>query len=227
MNQKKATPKPESKPQGKVAEFLQSEQLGTQEVVAAIGGIRGLVETTVPALAFLTVYGITQQLWWAVGLAVATSVAAIIIRAAQRVSVQPAVNGLVAVAISAALALWTGRAEDNYLIGLWGSAIYAVALSISLLVGWPAVGIVVGLLTSDWSWRTQRRTKVAYMVLTLVWLGVFLARFLVQLPLYLDGNVAGLGITRIIMGTPMFALALVVTWVVVKGLRSPAVKENG
>ena len=41
---------------------------------------------------------------------------------------------------------------------------------------------------------------------TLLWVGMFSARLLVQLPLYLAGAVVALGVARTAMGIPVFAL---------------------
>lgn len=207
-------------PKQRLGKFLQSEQLAASDIVAAIGGVRGLVETTIPALAFLAVYSMTSDLWLSVAVSVGAAALAIVVRAVSRLPLQPAVNGLVAVAISALIALLSGRAEDNYLIGLIGSGVLAGVTITSVIAGWPLIAVVVSFVTGDWSWRTSRRAKYAYAALTLLWFSIFTLRFVVQLPLYLNGDVTALGSTRVIMGTPLTALALVLTWVIVKGLRA-------
>jgi hypothetical protein len=55
-------------------------------------------------------------------------------------------------------------------------------------------------------------------LLTVVWLGLFVGRLVVQLPFYFAGNVEALGATRLIMGVPLYALLLVFSWLVVRAV---------
>jgi hypothetical protein len=54
--------------------------------------------------------------------------------------------------------------------------------------------------------------------LTLVWVAMFAARLLVQLPLYFSGNVELLGTLRLLMGIPLYAPLLVLSWLVVRAV---------
>jgi hypothetical protein len=66
-------------------------------------------------------------------------------------------------------------------------------------------------------WREDRRVLRAYTWLTLLWLVVFLARVVVQAPLYQANAVGWLGTTSLLLGLPLFGAALVVTlWVVAR-----------
>ena len=47
---------------------------------------------------------------------------------------------------------------------------------------------------------------------------MFAARLLVQVPLYLAGEVALLGIARLVMGVPLWGLTLWLTWLLVRGV---------
>ena len=67
-----------------------------------------------------------------------------LVRFAAKSQPTQAIAGLIGVAASAALALWTGRAEDNYVLGFYTNAAYGTAMLVSLLVGWPLIGLVVG-----------------------------------------------------------------------------------
>jgi hypothetical protein len=150
-----------------------------------------------------------------VGLAVVFTIVRIVTKG------QPtqAIAGLIGVLASAALALWTGNARDNYVLGFFTNAGYALALLVSLLVRWPALGLIVGFLMGDGlAWRDDRRKYRAAQFLTLVWIGLFVARLVVQVPLYLVDNVEALGATRLLMGVPLYALVLVFTWLVVRAV---------
>jgi hypothetical protein len=197
--------------------IARDESLTPADLVGALGGVRGLAEAILPGLVFLVVYTFTRELVWALAASVGLAIVFTVARLATRSRPTQAIAGLVGVAASAALALWTGRAEDNYVIGFYTNAVYAIGILVSLLVRWPIVGLVVGFLMGDGTaWRHRKRTYRAMQFLTLVWLGLFVARLVVQLPFYFAGNVEALGATRLLMGVPLYALLLVFSWLVVR-----------
>ncbi|MBF4569210.1 DUF3159 domain-containing protein [Plantibacter sp. VKM Ac-2880] len=188
-------------------------------LLAAMGGVRGIAEAILPGLVFLIVYTLTFDLVPSIVAPVALGVLFAIARLVQRQPVTQAVGGLLGIALSAALALLSGRAEDFYVLGFWTNGAYAVALLVSVLVGWPAVGLVAGyLMGSGTSWRTHPGQRRAMRWLTLVWVAMFAARLLVQLPLYFSGNVELLGTLRLLMGIPLYAPLLVLSWLVVRAV---------
>jgi hypothetical protein len=66
-------------------------------------------------------------------------------------------------------------------------------------------------------WRQDRRMLRAYTWLTLMWAATFIARVVVQGPLYRSNEVGLLGTTSLLLGIPVTAVALVVTlWVVAR-----------
>lgn len=207
-------------------ELAGEERLTPRDVLKAVGGVRGILEALLPGLVFLVVYSVLTSfagrnaqealvpaLIASVGLAVVFTVARIVAKG------QPtqAIAGLVGVLLSAALALWTGDARDNYVLGFFTNAGYALALLVSVFVRWPVVGLIVGFLMGDGTaWRGERRKVRIAQFLTLAWVGFFLLRLVVQVPLYLVDNVQALGLTRLLMGVPLYALMLVFTWLVVR-----------
>lgn len=60
-----------------------------------------------------------------------------------------------------------------------------------------------------------------YQAATWLWVGMFVLRLAVQVPLYVTGTVGWLGTARLVMGIPLFALTLWVTWLLVRRDRSP------
>ncbi|MCP2367730.1 hypothetical protein BCL57_001889 [Agromyces flavus] len=199
--------------------IAREDSLTPADLIGALGGIRGLAEAILPGLVFLIVYTFTRELVWALVASVGLAVVFTIVRFITRSQPTQAIAGLIGVGASAALSLWTGRAEDNYVLGFYTNAAYATALLVSLLVRWPLVGLVVGFLMGDGTeWRRRKRTYRAMQFLTLVWLGMFVARLLVQVPFYFAGNVEALGATRLLMGVPLYALLLVFSWLVVRAV---------
>nr|BFF11326.1 hypothetical protein GCM10025699_26290 [Microbacterium flavescens] len=54
--------------------------------------------------------------------------------------------------------------------------------------------------------------------LAIAWASLFAARLLVQLPLYFADNVTALGTLKLVMGLPLFAPLVAVTWLAVRAL---------
>ncbi|MBT2499833.1 DUF3159 domain-containing protein [Agromyces sp. ISL-38] len=207
--------------------LARGETLTGRDLLGALGGLRGLAEAILPGLVFLVVYTFTRELVPSLAASLGLAVVFTIVRLARRSSPTQAIAGLIGVAASAALALWTGRAEDNYVLGFYTNAAYGLALLISLLVGWPLLGLIVGFLMGDGTaWRSDRRKLRAMQLLTLIWLGLFVARLVVQVPFYFAGNVEALGATRLLMGVPLYALVLVFSWLVVRVVYPSAPRQR-
>ncbi|UCR89521.1 DUF3159 domain-containing protein [Mycetocola spongiae] len=202
-----------------LGELAAGETLSASSLLSAIGGIRGIFEAIVPGLVFVIVYTTTQSLPWAAGVSVAIALLATVARVIGKTPITAAIGGLVGVVASAALALWTGKPENNFLIGFYINGGYALALIISMLVRWPLIGLVAGFLMGDGTaWRAQRAKRRIMQALTGLWVAMFLARLAVQLPFYLAEDTVWLGITRIAMGLPLYAPILVVTWLIVRSV---------
>lgn len=195
----------------------------------AMGGVRGLCETILPGLLFLipfTVLTSIEEPWaqqWAMPLSLGASVLVALvftlIRVVTKTQVTQAVAGLIGVAASAILALLTGNAANNFVLGFIIDAAYAAAMLISLLVRWPLLGLVVGYLMGDGvAWRESAAKRRAMQALTLCWFALFAARLAVQLPLYFAGLTVPLGFTKLLMGVPLYATLVLVSWLVARAV---------
>lgn len=188
-------------------------------LLSAIGGWRGIVEAILPGLLFVIIYTTTQSLPWAAAVSVGVALLATVARVLARTPVTAAVGGLLAVVASAALALWTGKAEDNFVLGFFTNAGYALALLASIALRWPLIGLVSGYLMGEGTaWRAEPAKRRIMGWLTALWATMFLLRLGVQLPLYWAGNVEWLGIARIGMGLPLYAPLLVGTVLIVRSV---------
>jgi hypothetical protein len=47
---------------------------------------------------------------------------------------------------------------------------------------------------------------------------VFALRLVVEVPLYLASNVAALGIAKVVLGLPLYAPVVLMTWLFVRGM---------
>ncbi len=109
----------------------------------AVGGVRGVIEALLPGTLFITVYVITHDLGWSLGSAVGAAVVAVVARLVQRTPVTQALGGLLGIGIGVVWAWRSGEAQNFFAWGLWTNAIYLVAVLVSILVRWPAVGLFV------------------------------------------------------------------------------------
>ncbi|WP_314424642.1 DUF3159 domain-containing protein [uncultured Microbacterium sp.] len=198
-----------------------AETGATHRVVwSAIGGWRGILESVLPSLAFVVLFTIAPDpLALPLGVSVGLAAVFTVVRLLQKSPPSAAIGGLVAAAAAAALALWTGRGEDNFVPGLITNAVYGTAMLVSALIGWSLIGLAAGFLMGEGTaWRNDRRKRRAFLWLGVAWAALFYARLAVQLPLYLAGDVTALGTLKLIMGLPLFAPLIAVTWLVVRAL---------
>ena len=197
----------------------EGQTINGQSLLLAMGGIRGLFEAVLPGLVFLVTYTLTQDLIPALIAPVVIGLIFTALRLLRRETLTQAIGGLAGIGISAALVLLTGKAEDFYVPGFYTNGIYAAVLLVSVVVRWPLIGLAVGFLMGDGvEWRKNAAKRRVLTVLTLCWAGLFVARLAVQLPLYFAGNVELLGIMRLIMGVPLYAPLLVVSWLLVRAV---------
>ncbi len=190
----------------------------------AIGGPLGMAESALPAVAFVVAYTASgSDTNTAAAVAVGLALVLTIARLVRRESPRHALSGLFGVALAAFIASRSGKAENFFLPGLLMNAAYASAMLISVAVRWPLIGIIVTKLDGeDSAWRADPLRMRAFRRATLLWVGMFSARLLVQLPLYLAGAVVALGVARTAMGIPVFALCIWLTYLLVRGVRAPA-----
>lgn len=206
---------------------LGGEEVSARGVLDAIGGWRGVVEALLPAALYLAVFVVTQDARVSAIAPVAMAVAAVAVRLLRREPLSAALSGLVGVAVCVAATLLTGRGEDYFLPGFWINGAWIAAHTISLLVGWPLIGLLLGFLRGSLTeWRKVPVLRHASALCTVVWIAVFAARLVVQLPLYFAANggdagaVEALGLARLVMGVPLFAVAVLFTWLVLARVSS-------
>jgi len=201
---------------------LDSDQF---DMLASVGGVRGMVETVLPGVVFVVLFVITRDLMPPLIASVAVAVLAAVARLIGRTPVTQAVSGLLGVAIGALWAWRTGEAADYYRWGLYVNLAWAVGVLVSILVRWPVVGVVVSLLFGrGFSWREDREQRRRYVLASWLWAAAFTLRLAVQVPLYLESSVGWLGTARLVMGLPMWALVLWITWLLVR--RRAAAEEQ-
>lgn len=194
---------------------LVRKENGHIDLLAAAGGVRGIAESVLPGLVFLVVFTLTRDLTAALIGSVAVAVVFLVARLIQRTPLTQALAGIVGVALSAFLAMKTGKAENYYAVGFYTNGAYIAAMIVSIAVRWPVLGLLFGYARNEGvRWREQPERLRAYRVATWILVGVMAARLAVQLPLYYAGQVDALGAMRLIMGVPLYAFGLWVAWLV-------------
>jgi hypothetical protein len=180
----------------------------------AIGGWRGIIDSGLPTMVFITVYIITgQQLQPSVIAAVIAGFLIVAWRLLRRQPLQQVAAGLIGLAVSAIFTWRTGKAENFFLPGLLTNIAYGSAFLVSILVRWPLLGIAMGYLTSEGtSWRRDPALRRAYAAASWLWVVLFFGRLIIQVPLYLAGWVTALGVVKIVTGWPLFLAAAYFTY---------------
>lgn len=188
---------------------------GELDLLAAAGGTRGIAESVLPGLLFLVVYTISQDLMPSLISAVVVAAVFLIVRLAQRSPLTQSLAGIVGVALSAFISMKTGKAENFFVVGFYTNAAYIVAMVISIAVRWPVLGLLFGYARNEGvQWRKKPARLRAYRAATWILVAVMAARLAIQIPLYFANNVEVLGAMRLIMGVPLYALALWVAWLI-------------
>ncbi|MGA9493172.1 MAG: DUF3159 domain-containing protein [Mycobacterium sp.] len=201
---------------GDTTEAVAVERTPADRVRDQLGGVAGLIYSSIPVLVFV---GTERLLGLAVAAGAALGAAVLILlwRVVRRESLQPAVSGLIGVAVCALIAYLLGESKGYFLLGIWTSLLWAAVFGTSILIRRPVVGYIWSWLHGhDRAWRTVRRAVYAFDVATLTWVLVFAARFVVQRVLYDTNHEGWLVVARIAMGWPLAAAAALVTFLAVK-----------
>jgi hypothetical protein len=193
-------------------------KVDAKSLLDSIGGVQGFIEATIPGLVYVMSFAIWQDLTVSI---VSVSVAMLLLTIRHFVAKRPA-SALIGPIIGIALAIYLaqrpdGQARDFYLPGFWTNAGYGGALLLSVLIRFPLIGLIVGFMTNQGlSWRKNRRKLRFFNLVTLLWVGLFAIRLMVQVPLYLANDIVSLGFTKIALGQPFFLLMIWVSWLLLR-----------
>lgn len=189
---------------------------GAQAILAQMGGISGLIYSSLPVLVFVPVSSLAG-LVPAIGAALGVAALILVWRLVRRDTVQPAISGFIGVGISALIAYAVGESKGYFLLGIWMSLFWAAVFGLSVLIRRPVVGYIWGWFNGHGDdWRRMRTAVRAFDLATLFWVAVFLSRFIVQNHLYDADQTGWLGVARIAMGWPLTAVAALVTYLAIR-----------
>lgn len=186
-----------------------------KQLLDSIGGWTGTLITALPPVVFVIV-NTTSGLRPAIIAAVATGIALTIYRLVRKQSIQQAISGLFGVLIAALIAARTGQARGYFLLGIWGSFLYAVPFVVSVVVRRPVIGLLWEFLDPSPDdpaypgrpWHKRKPLMRAYTIATLIGAVLFLARGIVQATLYHENATGWLAFARVAMGYPLYIAAV-------------------
>jgi hypothetical protein len=198
------------------SEARSADRAGGERLMAQLGGVSGLIYSSLPVLVFVAASRVVGLLA-AIGAALGAAVLILLWRLVRRESAQPAVSGFIGVAVCALVAYMLGESKGYFLLGIWTSLFWASVFALSVLIRRPVVGYIWGWFGGhDAGWRNVRRAVYAFDVATLTWMLVFGARFTVQRLLYDADQTGWLVVARISMGWPLTAVSALVTYLAIK-----------
>jgi hypothetical protein len=192
----------------------------------AIGGPRGIVDATVPTVAFVAVNA-TVGLSAALVVAIAASVVLLGLRIARREPLQQTFSGMFGVVLAVIIARRTGSASGFFLPGIARNAVFLVVGLVSLVVRRPLAGYVLAAFDERYGqWRSHAPLRRAAYWATLLWVLLFGLRVVVQGALYLADRPGWLAAANLGLGVPLYALTILATVAVVRKLAPAAVEDD-
>lgn len=191
------------------------ESLIRERLSSALGGARGSFETALPTVAFVGAWVWRHDVKSAVIASAAIVAILLVVRLAMRQTPRYVLSAVFATVIAAFFALRSGRPEAAFLPGILTSAAWGAGSLLSVVVRWPLVGFIVAagdpqMAQDPTAWRRDRGLVRVCQRLTMVLVALYAVRVVVMFPLYLAGQVALLGVTKIVLGWPAYLCALAV-----------------
>jgi intracellular septation protein A len=183
-------------------------------LASALGGWSGVIDAGLPFVVFTTAYLVTDRnLETTLYAAVGTAAVLALLRLVRRQSLQQVFSGLIGIGIAAFLAQRTGNADNFFLPGIITNAVYASICLVSIAIHKPLLGYVIEAMRGrDMSWVKDPAAHRLFSTITWLWALIFGVRVAIMFPLYLLGQTAALGTLKVLLGYPLFALGIFVTF---------------
>jgi hypothetical protein len=187
------------------------EQLVRTRLSQQMGGPRGSLEAAAPTVIFVIAWTAAHDFRLAVTITGAAILVLLALRLVQRQTPKFVLSSIFAAGLAAYFVHRSGRAQDAYLPGILYSGALGVLTLLSVVVRWPLLGFVVGVAEDPedpLAWHRDRGIVRLCQRLTLVLVALYAIRLAIMLPLYWAGQVAALGVAKIVLGWPLYLLGL-------------------
>ena len=187
-----------------------------ESLARLLGGGRAAIEGSVPPVAFLAAWlatagDLTASVVWSL----AASAAVLALSLAQRRKPRAVLVGMLATAVAAMVAYYTGEARNFFLIQLLSNAASALAWVISIVVRWPFLGIILGgVIGTRTRWRSDPVLLRAYSRASWIWVLQYVIRVVVFSVLWWLDETTWLAIMRAALTYPLILACIAASgWV--------------
>jgi hypothetical protein len=206
------------------------EQVVRAQLAKALGGPRGIVESAVPTALFTVLFLTTDDIRTSLIVSIGVTAALLLVRVVQRSTTQFVLNALLGIGIGAFFAYrasQSGGSDEDvaravFTPGLIYNGVYAVVIVLTIVLGWPIVGFMVGSVMGDpTAWHSDKAMVRLCSQLTWVLAVPCVIRVAVQLPLWLDHQIGLLGASKIALGWPLQIASFVVMGWLLSRNRTP------
>jgi hypothetical protein len=211
------------------------EQVVRAQLAKALGGPRGIVESAVPTALFTVCFLISRDIRLSLTVSIGVTAVLLLVRIVQRSTTQFVFNALVGIGIGAFFAYrasQSGGTEEDvaravFTPGLIYNGVYAVVIVLTIVIGWPIIGFMVGSVMGDpTAWHSDKAMVRLCSQLTWVLAVPCVIRVVVQLPLWLNHEIGLLGASKIALGWPLqLASFAVMGWLLSRN-RTPLEPEE-
>jgi hypothetical protein len=211
------------------------EQVVRAQLAKALGGARGIVESAVPTALFTILFLVTDDIRTSLYVSIGVTAALLLVRVVQRSTTQFVLNALFGIGIGAFFAYrasQSGGSDEDvaravFTPGLIYNGVYAVVIVLTIVVGWPIVGFMVGSVMGDpTAWHSDKAMVRLCSQLTWVLAVPCVIRVAVQLPLWLDHQIGLLGASKIALGWPLQLASFVVMGWLLSRNRTPIEQDD-
>lgn len=202
-----------------------------ESLARLLGGGRAAAEGSVPPIAFLAGWlasagDLTASVIWSL----VASAAVLAVSLVQRRKPRAVLIGMLATALAAMVAYYTGEARNFFLIQLLSNAASALAWTVSIVIRWPFLGLILGaLIGTGTRWRTDPVLVRAYGRASWIWVLQYVIRVVVFAALWWMDETTWLAIMRAALTYPLIIACVAASgWVLFAaippshpGLRKP------
>jgi hypothetical protein len=211
------------------------EQVVRAQLAKALGGPRGIVESAVPTALFTVLFLVTDEIRLSLIVSIGVTAVLLLVRLVQRSTTQFVLNALFGIGIGAFFAYrasQSGGSDEDvaravFTPGLIYNGVYAVVIVLTIVVGWPIVGFMVGSVMGDpTAWHSDKAMVRLCSQLTWVLAVPCVIRVAVQLPLWLDHQIGLLGASKIALGWPLQLASFVVMGWLLSRNRTPVEQDD-